>query len=207
MTNPAPDSRFTFDPRLSFGGRYRSPSGRILSERQARAILDRTLDSAGNPIQALSQQLRDGNVRLEDWRLQMQRQIKNSHISSAALQRGGIENMTQSDWGRVGAEVRRQYQYLEGFTREIADGTQRLDGTLQRRAQMYVDAGRTTYHRFEQVAAVDMGMTEERSVLSPADHCQGCLDEAAKGWQPIGQMVPIGRRDCRSNDRCTVEYR
>lgn len=204
MTQPEPS--ITFDPRLGSTGRYRV-RGRIISAKQARGILDRTLQNAEQPVKELSTMLRNGTISLEDWRLQMRAQIKASHLAAAAMQKGGLQNMTQADYGRVGAIVKRQYEFLEGFTQDVASGKQRLDGTLQRRAEQYTKAARGTYHRFEQITAVDRGMTEERSILGIADHCPECVLEAAKGWQPIGQMKPIGERICLKNCQCSVEYR
>jgi len=51
------------------------------------------------------------------------------------------------------------------------------------------------------------GYVEERSVLGIADHCDGCLAEAGKGWRPIGTLLPIGGRDCKARCRCHFEYR
>lgn len=201
-----PDAGWRFDPRLGANGRYRAPNGRIMSDAQARRVLDRTLASASDPVKALSQQLREGNIRLEDWRLQMQQQIKSAHLSSLAAQKGGWNNLTQADFGHAGAIIKREYQYLEGFVADVQSGKQRLDGTLQRRAQMYIDKARTTYHEFGQQVAADKGLTHERSKLNPADHCGGCISEAAKDWQVIGSMIPVGERDCRTNCKCSVEY-
>lgn len=207
MTTPTPDAGWRFDIRLGSTGRYRNPrTGRIMSDVQAHAVLDRTLANAANPVKVLAQQLREGNVRLEDWRLQMQRQIKSAHLASMAAQKGGWNNLTQSDFGKAGAIIKGEYQYLEGFVADIQSGKQRLDGTLQRRAQMYIDKALTTYHEFGQQVAADRGLTHERSKLNPADHCAGCIGEAAKGWQVLGQMIPIGERDCRTNCRCSIEY-
>jgi hypothetical protein len=52
------------------------------------------------------------------------------------------------------------------------------------------------------------GVTHERRVLDDAvkDHCQTCLDEAERDWQPIGTLTPIGSADCMSRDRCYFEY-
>ena len=52
------------------------------------------------------------------------------------------------------------------------------------------------------------GMTEERNFLEPdADHCQECWDEAAKGWSPLGTLIPIGERTCLTKCQCKFEYR
>ena len=91
------------------------------------------------------------------------------------------------------------YEFLDNFARQIADGTQRLDGTFLRRVALYNNAGRETYHLFERNAMRNSGYDEERRVLGQADHCDECVSESAAGWRPIGQMIPIGQRICKTN--------
>jgi hypothetical protein len=215
MTQPTTETRFTFDPRLGSTGRYRDARGRIISAPQARDILDRTLDNAADPVRELAAQLREGNIALEDWRLAMQQQIKNAHIVAAVMQRGGWDNMTQSDWGRVGQIIRTQYDYLEGFARDIMDGTQRLDGTLYRRALSYINAGRDTYNTFGRLIAMDSGYSVVGSALNPADHCAECVEYDGH-WYDITTFAslnggperykPPGNRECLKNCRCSEQY-
>jgi hypothetical protein len=35
----------------------------------------------------------------------------------------------------------------------------------------------------------------------------GCIEEAQKGWQPIGTLSVVGSRTCLSNCRCSFSYR
>ncbi|HEY6021351.1 MAG TPA: hypothetical protein VIY48_16040, partial [Candidatus Paceibacterota bacterium] len=52
------------------------------------------------------------------------------------------------------------------------------------------------------------GYEEERRVLEPgADHCEGCEEQAAQGWQPIGTLDPIGDEECMTRCKCEFEYR
>lgn len=182
-------------------------TGRFVSRQIIRDQLDKVVDGSSQVMKAISQQLRDGDISLADWQMAMMQQIKTTHLASAASQRGGWQQMTQSDFGRVGRIVRNEYAFLRNFAEQVANGKQKLDGTLTRRAGLYGQEGRGTYYNFWDSTATQRGFDEERSILNPADHCKECVDEAAKGFQPRGQMVPIGRRQCRSNDRCDVEFR
>jgi hypothetical protein len=182
-------------------------TGRFVSRQAIRGQLDKVIDASGQVMKAVSQQLRDGDISLAEWQVQMMQQIKTTHLASAAMQRGGWQQMTQADFGRVGRTVRNEYAFLRDFAEQIASGEQKLDGTLARRAAQYGQQGRPTYYQFWDTTAATRGFDEERSVLNPAEHCQDCIDEAAKSWQPLGQMIPIGQRQCRSNDRCDKEYR
>jgi hypothetical protein len=72
---------------------------------------------------------------------------------------------------------------------------------------LYAEAGRGTYYVFTTKEMRAAGKTEEENQLHPAEHCQSCLDEAARGWVPIGTLIPIGQRDCLGRCRCTISYR
>lgn len=180
---------------------------RFVSRQVIRDQLDKVMDASSAQMAKLSEQLRAGELSLAEWQAGMMQQIKTTHLAAGAMQRGGWQQMTQADFGRVGRIVRREYRFLDSLAREINFGKQKLDGTLARRARQYGQAGRQSYYQFWDNEIDKRGFDEERSVLNPADHCKGCLSEAAKGWQPLGQMIPLGQRDCRANDRCDKEYR
>ena len=182
-------------------------TGRFVSRQVIRDQLDNVIDASSQVMRAVSQQLRDGDISLAEWQTQMMQQIKTTHLAGGAMQRGGWQQMTQADFGRVGQIVRREYDFLRIFAEQISSGEQKLDGTLARRAGLYGQQGRPTYLAFWDSTAAQRGFDEERSVLQPAEHCTECISEDAKGFQPIGQMIPIGSRICRSNDRCVKEFR
>lgn len=182
-------------------------TGRFVSRQVIRGQLDKVIDASSQVMRAISQQLRDGDISLAEWQTGMMQQIKTTHLAGGAMQKGGWQQMSQADFGRVGRIVRNEYGFLRDLAEEIASGKQKLDGTLVRRAALYGQEGRPTYLAFWDSTAAQRGFDEERSILNPAEHCAECVSEAGKGFQPIGQMIPIGRRTCRSNDRCDKEYR
>lgn len=95
-----------------------------------------------------------------------------------------------------------------GFTGLIySDRGSCADGRFVNRAKMYAQAGRHTYEETRRSDMMTAGMTEARSIRHSGDSCYGCKTQAAIGWQPILQLVPIGTRDCLRNCKCTVQYR
>jgi hypothetical protein len=198
-----PPSRYRWDARV---GRYVDARGRFVSRAFVRAELDRAIESATQRMAPLSESLRDGNISLADWIIEMRRDIKQVQLYSAAAAKGGWAQMSQADYGRVGQLVREQYRFLEGFGNDIAAGLP-LDGRFLRRVALYAGAGRRTFHKVEQFEMEARAMDEERSVLNPADHCDECVAEAAKGWQPLGSIVPIGERTCKGGCKCDMEFR
>jgi hypothetical protein len=188
--------------------RYRDPAtGRFISRDRVRLEVDRIIEASQRRVLDATQSMRAGTIDVGEWDAVMRQEIKRTQLSTEALLRGGWQQMTPADFGRVGAAVRKQYKFLDNFIAEIRSGKQIADGTLFNRAKMYPASARVQFHE-NQTAMLDaLGYTEERNVLHPAEHCVGCLDMSALGWVPIGTLVPIGERDCVGNDRCSVRYR
>jgi hypothetical protein len=189
-------------------GRYRNlATGRWVPDKTIKNAVERQVQKARQNMTSLSEQLRNGEVTLQEWRTGMLKEIKTAHIASSVAAKGGWAQMQPSDWGRAGQRVRGQYDYLNKFASEIQYGKQPLDGRFLQRADMYGSAARTTLEATRRADREENGMTEERNVLHPAEHCDGCLEETDKGWVPIGTLTPIGERECTVNDHCTLAYR
>ena len=199
---------YRWEPGAGVTGRYRDTrTGRFLAPKVVRDELDRYLLNSAEPVNDLAQRLRDGTINLEDWHTAMRREIKNAHLNAMAEAVGGYNNMTPADYGRAGQRIREEYGFLRGFADDIASGKQRLDGTLQRRGQMYIDSARKTFYKGIEAATERGGITHIRSVLNPADHCAECV-ALDKRWYSIagGAYTPPGNRICRSNCKCSEEY-
>jgi hypothetical protein len=203
MTGP-----FRFDTRT---GRYRDASGKFLPAERVRRIIDATLLSHTKAVTALAEQLRQRALSLPEWERRMRQEVKAIHLYSAMAGRGGRQQLTQSDYGRIGREIRRQYTYLRRFADEIQRGAQRLDGTFVNRARLYAQSGRSQFEATRRVGMRERGMTEWRNVLRPAEHCTGsnsCTEASALGWQPIGKGFGLpGSRRCVTSCRCELSYR
>lgn len=188
-------------------GQYVRRNGRFVPRSEVRRALDTALRAEQKRTQRLARDLRAGRVTLTQWRTEMRDVIKNVHVYSAASAQGGWAQLSQADYGRIGQIVRGEYGHLERFARQISRGDPRAKGgRLDARAMQYAEAGRDTYHQTERATALGVGYRFERNVLHPADHCGGCLGETARGRVRIGQLIPIGRRDCRRKCRCSLAF-
>lgn len=194
--------RFTYDTNT---GRYRSSNGRFVDQRRVRRWLEERVTASQSRVVALGDRLKTGQLSVDAWSTAMRRELKNLHGMSAMAAKGGRRSMTPADWGRTGARLKFQYQKLDAFAQQIAAGLP-LDGRFGRRVVMYANASRRTYHESQRETMETVGFLLERNVLTPADHCDGCLRETARGWVPIGDLVPIGERQCLTSCRCEVEY-
>ena len=203
-----PHRPWRYDPNA---GRFRSPAGRFLSSRDVRNAVDRRLDDASKAIAALSDGYRQGQITGAAWMRGMRDAIRETHLMSALAAKGGRAGLTSQDYGRLGARIKHEYQWLRDFGAQINSGAQRTDGTMLNRAKLYGQAGRGTFDQFDADEKRRLGYDEERNVLDQdAAHCTGfnsCPEQTALGWVPIGTLTEIGTRKCGRNDRCRKERR
>lgn len=187
-------------------------TGRTVSTQQLRRAVDGAVQNGAKRMRDLTNNLREGRLTLAQWQTRMAREIKLNHLSNGSVARGGLAQLTQADLDRISQRVAGQETFLRRFARQIEDGEQLLDGTALRRADMYAQAGRNTYHQLQELNMIESGFNEVRSILNAQESCSdssrpGCIEEAARGFVPIGELTPLGRRTCLSNDRCSLEYR
>jgi hypothetical protein len=188
------------------GRYYNLTTGNFVPFMDVRNALESNITASQAEMRSLTQQLIDGTISRGDWYVGMERQIRLANVSASAAARGGWAQMTQSDWGAVGQQVRAQYDYLRNFANEIASGKQRLNGSALVRADLYGQAARGNFEEMRRRMAKLEGMTEEMRVLGEADHCDDCLS-AAGHWAPIGTLPRIGDSQCVTNCPCTFKYR
>lgn len=182
-------------------------TGRAVSGAQVRRALDQALRTEQNSARALALSYANRRITLQNLHASLREMVRNVHLYSAFIAKGGQAQMTPRDYGIVGQEVRVQYGFLDGLMDDLATGKQKLDGSFTNRVGQYAGQGRKTHHRIEREVMFAAGMTEERNILHPADHCGECKFLRDLGWVPIGTLPPIGTRECRANCRCTVAYR
>ena len=197
------ESKYTWD---EVAGRYIDEDGNVVSFEEVRLWLDEVLDRNDLKMAQTALLLLSGGINVQQWQEQMRASLKDIHLISGALARGGWEHMSQADFGRVGSQLRFQYERLARFATQIERGLP-LDGRFGRRVQLYAQSGRVSYTAALRQEMALRGYTEEQSVLAAADHCSECVAEADKGWVPIGTLVNIGERICKSNCRCHFEFR
>ena len=201
----------TVQTRTGEQHRYRDTvTGRYISGRQVRADVARMADNAGrDAARQLTEALRDRRISLAEWQMGMARAVKNVNYAAVAAASGGVNNMTAVERGRAGAIIRKQYGYLRDFAKQIETGEQPLDGRALRRAEMYMDAARGTFH--EQKRAGYAGrhagaVVMIRSHRHKQDSCRSCVGLHGK-WFRMGdpEYIPVGRRECLTSCGCTEE--
>lgn len=197
------------DPVLrwdSAAGRYRTASGRYLSDRAARAAVDELLATAAGRLEALTTRLQGGGLRLADWQEQMRGELRNVHGVLATVAHGGKAQMSPADYGRLSGRLRFQYERLSVFALDLAQG--RVSGPqAASRARAYARAAYLSYAETGREDARRRGADEEKWTRRASESCSGCQDQSARGWVPTGQLPPLGGQPCRGNCRCVIQSR
>lgn len=176
---------------------------RVVDPAQIRRTLDRALLRAGNEarVQTLSMK------SIADWELTMRRRIKDATMGSVFSANGGTERTHLAALEDMQARVEEQYKYLARYARQLEDGGQPIDGRAAARSSAYMLGARGAHMQARTDVALAIGYDEGRSVLNPADHCDVCVEQAKLGWQPVADIIPIGKRTCLWNCKCDIEFR
>jgi hypothetical protein len=201
-------SAFRWDTKAS---RFRrASSGQFLSRKVVIRAYEGALAGTRRTVRAISLQLRNGEITVRQWQREVAVALKDAHVYSAALARGG--QLSQADFGRVGRLVRDRYRFLEQFATDVAAGRIPLDGRFLARAEGYVLHARQARHLAERVEMQEVQLlTHEQNVLSPGENCEsgdriGCIEATAMGRVPIGTLPDIGTRTCLFHCECLVDY-
>ena len=227
VTIPPPTrtiGRYRFEPGFPKGRYvYRDrTSGRFVSWETVRLALDAAIESAEAAMVRETRRLRAGEITLAEWQLFMESEIKHGTLASAALERGGFDQLTPADYGRMGRYLYNpnaldrddpaygQYQFLRDRLEKMEQGVFPREEDVK----LYARAIRRAYHKQQREHMRRLGFTEERFLLNPGDSCTdqdgprgGCIERAEAGWSPLGTFGGIGEANCLANCRCDQAFR
>lgn len=131
--------------------RYRDDSGKFVSAEQVRQWVRLSIESNRDFAGTIAEQVSTGGVNTTEARALIREELKREYIRQATAGRGGRSEMTQSDWGRVGAMLKNQYQYLDGFMSDI-DNMNLTEGQIRARLNMYFESSSQAYETFNAIA-------------------------------------------------------
>lgn len=127
----------------------------------------------------LAEDYDNGKIALSDWVKGMRQENRINYTEQYLLGKGGRNNMTQADWGRVGRAVRTQNEFLQGFAQDLMSKEPPLTlAQIQARARQYVDGSTSLYERAN---ALGRGMPDLPEY--PADGKQNCKSNCKCAWQ------------------------
>lgn len=201
----------------SKSGRYRDRStGRFLSQQNLERLQGRHIALIKKDIDAIADLLLRRQISLETWQEATVKSLKTLHLHQMVLARGGMKQVTASDYLAVGRQLRSEYSYLKQFAIDVNRGYslndkgQQVPMTEMRfkaRLSLYARSGRVSYEQGKQEVAKSQGKPFMQRFLGIAHHCDDCLRYAAMGVQPTGTLpLPTQRCRCRSHCKCFVRF-
>lgn len=167
----------------------------------------------------LANQYSNETLGLFDFEKQVKQVLKDTYIDMYAMGKGGRNNLTQSDWGKIGAMLKEQYgqiSYLANFMRQIANGDL-SEAQIAARLNMYINsANEALWRGFASDLPIDLpaypgdGSTQCLTncqctwdirqveggydcywVLGYAEHCPDCIDREQM-WSPYTIRIEAG---------------
>lgn len=134
-----------------------SPPPRLRTPAARRDILDFYIENFDARATDLASQLHSGALTPSMWEQAMRQEIKDLHTGAVCISRGGDwRTVTQSDWGRLGGHIRKQYQYLHRYAQQVQQkaleaeqpgGKFYSEKYLQWRSKLYGGNARASFYR------------------------------------------------------------
>jgi hypothetical protein len=185
--------------------RYIGPSGKFVSSDAVRRSLRQFVRRGEGRVARLAADVAAGRLTVAEWQRRTADLLKRMHLAGASAAKGGWAQLTPSDTGRVGGQLRFHYERLSRFAREVRAG--RLSRRqIIARARLYARAVTPAYENHRRRAHVGI-YAQERRVRQADESCPTCVREAARGWVATGTLLPLGESECRIGCKCRFEFR
>lgn len=156
--------------------RYQNQAtGRILSVKDMEGLRDRFIEAQQDKAREMASKLAARTMTMQQYERQFRDAIKAAYVDSYALGIGGRKNMTFTDFGRLGAMIKAQYQYAHLLAAQIANG-QLSEAMIAHRSASFITMAGHAYH---------MGRAATFSIslpVYPRDGSQDCLYNCRCEW-------------------------
>lgn len=121
-------------------------SGEFLSEQEILGYVDEIVQSGTEQASQLAGQYADGKLSAADLVTALKVELKTTTLQQAFLGRGGRGQMTQSDWGSLGRQLRLQYRDLRRLQNDLETKDITV-GRLRQRTSLYFQRTREAFER------------------------------------------------------------
>ena len=156
-----------------------------IDPKSAQNLIQIRLGIFNNDVDALAEKVFIGDITVGAWVEEMKALIRGVHTGVASIAKLGWENMTPSAWGTVGAEIKKQYRYLQGFAEDILANKDTISlAAIQARAHMYGQAAGHT------------------AALMQAGNLAGGTRRKPTGYDSLPWIPKDGSTKCLSSCRC-----
>lgn len=181
-----------------------------LEDYDAQEAMEALDERARGQLQQQIDALQAGKVDHGSFYENTTRILRRLYMGAAIVGAGGLANTTQSVIDRIQDFTSKSFDLLFNFTDQMVE-KQSVEQSDMNRLQSYVDssyaAAESARRNVVAASQTPTQITEERRILTPGDSCATCIEEAGKGWVPVGTLKPIGQSECGRRCRCNFEYR
>lgn len=183
-------------------------SKRFLAASSLVELRDHYLDMQRQIMADLTSRVVSGDITIAEWERGMRVASKAIFVTSYAYGRGGRNAMTAQDRVQLEELITRQWQYANGFARDLEAGMMTA-AQIEARARLYANAGvlANEYGAAATYGGQAAAQTEEHNQLGSLDSCGECPALSALGWVPFGTLKLPGTRVCKANCRCSISRR
>jgi hypothetical protein len=180
--------------------RYRdTETGRFIGAKGMVDLRDRFVAAQKGRTAELAARLTSGEIDSAQWVKEMRQVVKETYIDQYVMAKGGRGQLTQADYGRIGAMVKEQYKFLQGFERDILNGKVKA-GQIAVRAGLYVDSSTQS---FERSRSESMGVPtlpqypgDGATVCRTNCKCHWEIRERIGGWDCYWRLGPVKTEHC-----------
>lgn len=196
---------FEFDARSH---RYRNAeTGRFVRYAEVLKLADEEVNRLEVRLQGHARLLNSGKIGVAEFQTRMAESLKESHLRMAMLGAGGKKAMTPSQYGHVGQQLRKQYEYLYRFGK-VLEGQTLTEAQILRRAKSYAKSVNIAFRQAEMTARGGVGFYGKRLLDPQARHCAECISYQTLTWTPVSQITPLGVNcSCGGKCRCRMVFR
>lgn len=194
-----------FDP---ISHRYRDiETGRFVRFPEVTRLIDEETNRLQVRLKGHARLLVSGKLDIAEFQTRVAQSLKESHLRSAAIGGGGVKNLTPTHYGKVGAQLKKQYQYLYKFGQDLKLGSM-SEKQIIHRAGLYAASIRTSFFEGEFTSRGKIGFYGKRLLDAGARHCASCLSYQKLQWTLIANITPPGVNcECGGRCRCRLVFR
>lgn len=202
-----------------FGWRFNKKSQRWeqmvphkeITPEQAQKWLEKRMEGSQARMARYARDYANKNMSKQAFVAKMHHELIYIHTNARLLAIGGRGNAGPKDWGTMGRQLRKEFEWVAKFA-EYRDGTRFRHMNpeyAQRRARLYAGTNvKSTYYRGLTDSHMNAGFMYKKR-YGPHDDgtCKTCRYEIERGWVSIHEPGwEVGHTECRIGDRCGIKY-
>lgn len=196
----------TYDSRA---GQFRGSNGRFVPRSTILQQINEVENATKTRLEQLSNLLVNNRISLSVWQERTMITIKEANLRTTILASGGKSQTTKSHYGKLGAELKKEWSRLDNFAKEIKSG-KLSKAQIVARSKLYTQSSASAFYRSEMLTKSTEGFRYAKRWLdSSARHCNQCPSYSTNGlWLPLDQVILPGHRcDCRGRCKCGISYK